>query len=315
MSKTILFLLPFLFLSFFSNAQYDDYQVDSIVIHRQYKQKTVVGLSNEIAKDFEDRRCLLRAFYTYITYNMKYDDKAGNESQRRMEQYYSVGNIRKGDEQEMETFLRIKKGVCWHFGTLFAKLCAVQGIDVEMITGTRRGLNLPETLTDNHLWNAVEIDGEMKMIECTVNINLPYNKEEFDELFLVDPEVFIYSSIPMDPAKQYLEKPISYASFKRLVWPLPMFNLLRVKELTPSFKHITPRRDGSAQINFKLDNYRQIDYIEVFQNNRLIKSIPVKKATISFTLPITKKGELSIQTVRILNGYRHQRYLVDYEVM
>ena len=315
MSKRFLFLLLFLFLSFISNAQYEDYEVDSIVIHRQYKQKTVVGLSNEIAKDFDDRRCLLRAFYTYITYNMKYDVKAGNESQRRMEMYYSEGNIRKGDEQEMETLLKINKGVCWHFGTLFAKLCEVQGIEVEMITGTRRGLELPETLTSNHLWNAVEIDGERKMIECTININLPYNKEDFDELFLVDPEVFIYSSIPMDPAKQYLEKPISYASFKRLVWPSTMFNLLRVKELTPSFKNITPRRDGSAQINFKLDNYRQIDYIEVFLNNRLIKSFPVKKAAISFTLPITKKGELSIQTVRILNGYRHQRYLVDYEVM
>ncbi|MFD3408830.1 transglutaminase domain-containing protein [Aquirufa sp. HETE-83D] len=315
MSKTILFFLLFLFPSFLLNAQYEDYQVDSIVIHKQYKQKTVVGLSNEIAKDFEDRRCILRAFYIYITYNMKYDVKAGNESQRRMEMYYSEGNIRKGDEQEMETLLKINKGVCWHFGTLFAKLCAVQGIDVELITGTRRGLELPETLTANHLWNAVEIDGEMKMIECTINSTLPYNKEDYDELFLVDPEVFIYSSIPLDPAKQYLEKPINYAAFKRLVWPSTMFNLLQVKELAPSFKYIKPRRDGSAQINFKLGDFRQIDYIEVFQNNRLIKSIPVKKAAISFTLPITTKGELSIQTVKIKNGYRYQHYLLDYEVM
>lgn len=113
--------------------------------------------------------------------------------------------------------MRTKKGVCWHFGNLFAKLCVVQGIDVEIISGTRRAKVLPDTLALNHLWNAVEIDGEMKMIDCTISYKLPYKKEYFDHLFLVDPEVFIYSSIPLDPAKQYLEKPIGYESFKRLV--------------------------------------------------------------------------------------------------
>jgi hypothetical protein len=315
MFKTFLLVLPFTLFSFLSNAQYEDYQVDSIVIHKQYKQKTIMGLSTEIAKDFDDRRCLLRAFYIYITYNMKYDVKAGREFQKKRSLCGSEESLRKVDEQELVNLLRTKKGVCWHFGTLFAKLCAVQGIDVEMITGTRRGLEPPETLLENHLWNSVEIDGERKMIECTINHTMPYKKEEFDEMFLVDPEVFIYSSMPVDPAKQYLEKPISYASFKQLVWPTSMFNLLQVKELTPSFKSIKPRRDGSAQINFKMDNYSQIDSLEVFLDKRLIKTIPINKAGISFTLPKTKKGELSIQAVKTKAGYKYQWYLLDYDIL
>lgn len=314
MIKSIQLVFLFLFLSYSSNAQYEDYQVDSIVIHKRYKQKTVEGLSTEIAKDFEDRRCLLRAFYIYITYNMQYDNKAGDESRKRRDLYNSIEDMQLGDEKELEIFLRTKKGVCWHFGTLFARMCAVQGIDVEMITGTRRGLVLPDELTANHLWNSVEIDGEKKMIECTINHTLPYNKMDFDEMFLVDPEVFIYSSIPMDPAKQYIENPITYATFKRLIWPHTMFNLLQVKELNHRFKSIIPRRDGLAQINFKLDRYYKIDSLEVFLNNRLIKAIPVKKSTISISVPITHDGTLSIQAVRQKNGYRQNWYLLDYEI-
>lgn len=315
MYKSILFLSSHLLISFLSNAQYEDYQVDSIVIHKQYKQKTIVGLSNEIAKDFEDRRCLIRAFYMYITYNMQYDVQVGNENKKRKYVVKTMEDVRKSDEQEMLKLLRTKKGVCWHFGNLFAKLCAVQGIDVEIISGTRRAKVLPDTLALNHLWNAVEIDGEMKMIDCTISYKLPYKKEDFDHLFLVDPEVFIYSNIPIDPEKQYLEKPISYESFKRLVWPQPMFNLLQVKELTPRYKRIKPRKDGIAQFSFKIDNHSQIDSLEVYINNKYIKSIPANKEAISIALPVTPLSWISIQAVKIKNGFKHSWYLLDYDVL
>ena len=315
MFKSTVVVFCLLSIHFLSIAQYEDYQVDSIVIHKQYKQKTVVGLSNEIAKDFEDRRCLIRAFYMYITYNMQYDINAGNENKKRKYIVKTIEDIRKSDEQEMLKLLRTKKGVCWHFGNLFTRLCAVQGIDVEMISGTRRAKVLPDTLALNHLWNAVEIDGEMKMIDCTISYKLPYKKADFDQFFLVDPEVFIYSSIPLDTDKQYLEKPISYESFKKLVWPQPMFNLLQVKDLIPRHKRIVPRRDGIAQFNFKIDNQIQIDSLEVYVNNRFIKSIPANKASISISLPVTSLSWISIQAVKIKNGFKQNWYLLDYDVL
>lgn len=315
MCKSFLLLLLFLLISFFSNAQYEDYQVDSIVIHKQYKKKTVVGLSNEIAKDFEDRRCLIRAFYMYITYHMQYDVQTGMENKKRKYTVKTMEDIIKSDEQEMLKLLRTKKGVCWHFGNLLTKLCEVQGIDVEIISGTRRAKVLPDTLSYSHLWNAVEIDGEMKMIDCTISYKLPYKKSDFDQLFLVDPEVFIYSSIPVDPAKQYLEKPISYESFKRLVWPQPMFNLLQVKDLTPRFKRIKPQRDGIAQFNFKIDNHSQIDSLEIYLNNKYIKSIPANKPSISIALPVTSLSWISIQAIKIKDGLKQKWYLLDYDVL
>jgi transglutaminase/protease-like cytokinesis protein 3 len=246
---------------------------------------------------------------------MQYDINAGNENKKRKYIVKTIEDIRKSDEQEMLKLLRTKKGVCWHFGNLFTRLCAVQGIDVEMISGTRRAKVLPDTLALNHLWNAVEIDGEMKMIDCTISYKLPYKKADFDQFFLVDPEVFIYSSIPLDTDKQYLEKPISYESFKKLVWPQPMFNLLQVKDLIPRHKRIVPRRDGIAQFNFKIDNQIQIDSLEVYVNNRFIKSIPANKASISISLPVTSLSWISIQAVKIKNGFKQNWYLLDYDVL
>ena len=315
MFKSFLFLSSLLLISILSYAQYEDYQVDSIVIHKQYKQKTVVGLSNEIAKDFEDRRCLIRAFYMFITYNMQYDIQAGNENKKRKYVVKTMDDIIKSDEQEMLKLLKTKKGVCWHFGNLFAKLCAIQGIDVEIISGTRRAKVLPDTLAPTHLWNAVEIDGEMKMIDCTISYSLPYKKEDFDHLFLVDPEVFIYSSIPLESDKQYIVNPISYEAFKRLVWPQPMFNLLQVKDLTPRFKRIKPRRDGIAQFNFKIENHSQIDSLEVYVNNKYIKSIPANKSAISIALPVTALSWISIQAIKIKDGFKHKWYLLDYDIL
>ncbi len=315
MLKSFFLVLSLLQISFLSNAQYEDYEVDSIVIHRQYKQKTVVGLSNEIAKDFEDRRCLLRAFYIYITYNMQYDVQTGIENKKRKYTVKTMDDIIKSDEQEMLKLIRTKKGVCWHFGNLFSKLCAVQGIDVEIISGTRRAKVLPDTLSYSHLWNAVEIDGEVKLIDCTISYKLPYKKEDFDRLFLVDPEVFIYSCIPVDPAKQYLQKPRSYESFKRLVSPQPMFNLLQVKELTPRFKRISSRSDGIARFNFKIENHNQIDFLEVYVNNKYVKSIPADKSAISIELPVTSLSWISIQAIKIKDGFKHKWYLLDYDVL
>jgi hypothetical protein len=315
MFKSFLIVLSLLLISFFSNAQYEDYQVDSIVIHKQYNQKTVEGLSNEIAKDFEDRRCLIRAFYIYITYNMVYDVKVGLENAKRAYSIETDEDLRKGNEQEILKLLRTKRGVCWHFGNLFAELCAVQGIDVELIAGTRRTKQLPDKLSLNHLWNAVEIDGEMKMIDCTFDHSMPYKKEDFDQYFLVDPEVFIYSNIPMEPEKQYLDTPISYEAFKRLVWPYKMFNLLNVKNLTPRFKNILPRNSGNTTINFKMENFKQIDSLEIFVNNKLVQSIPADKPFVSIPIPFRSLSWISIQAVKYKNGSRFYWSLLNYDVL
>jgi hypothetical protein len=315
MFKSFLIVLSLLLIPFFSDAQYEDYQVDSIVIHKQYKQKTVAGLSNEIAKDFEDRRCLIRAFYMYITYNMIYDDKVGIENAKREYLIETDEDLRKSNEQEILKLLRTKRGVCWHFGYLFAGLCAVQGIDVEVIVGTRRTKKLPDELSLKHLWNAVEIDGEMKMIDCTFDHTMPYKKADFDQFFLVDPEVFIYSSIPMKPEKQYLDTPISYEAFKRLVWPSQMFNLLNVKNLTPRFKYILPRNSGNTIISFKMENFKQIDSLEIFVNNKFVRSVPADRPLVSIPVPFRSLSWISIQAVKYKNESKFNWNLLNYEVL
>lgn len=315
MLKSFLAVLCLLLISFLSDAQYTDSQVDSIVIHKKYIQKTVEGLSNEIAQDFEDRNCLLRAFYMYITYNMQYDLNAGVENRKRKYTVKTMDDIIKSDAQEMLKLLRTKKGVCWHFGNLFTKLCAVQGIDVEIISGARRVKELPDTLISTHLWNAVEIDGEMKMIDCTISFKLPYDKADFDQFYLVDPEVFIYSCFPSEPEKQYLKTPISYAAFKNLVWPYKMFNVLQVRELTPRFKNLLPRNKGLSNFSFKMDNYRQIDSLEVYVNSKFVRSIPADRSLVSIPLPVTSQSWINIRAVKYTDGIKQNWNLLYYDVL
>ncbi len=268
-------------------------------------------MSHEIAKDFEDRRCLLRAFYIYITYNMKYDMRAWEETAKHRAMILSQKEHDRLDQKDIARMLWTKRGVCWHFGNLFAQLCAVQGIEVERIEGARKSDDLPEYLASTHLWNAVEIDGEMKMIDCTIKSDLPHQREDFDELFLVDPEVFIYSCYPENPEKQYLERPISYEAFKKMVWPHTMFTLLQVRDLMPRYKRLPPRRDGRAQINFKLTNQAKVDYLEVFVNDKLFKSLPVTKSAFSIALPNPIMGVVSIKAIKVNSGNKEKWDFLD----
>lgn len=94
-----------------------------------------------------------------------------------------------------------------------------------------------------------------------------------------------------------------------------MFNLLQVKELTPRFKQIKPQRDGIARFNFKISNQQQIDFLEIYLNNKYIKSIPANKAAISIALPVTSLSWISIQAVKMKDGFKHSWYLLDYDVL
>jgi transglutaminase/protease-like cytokinesis protein 3 len=315
MSKLYLVLFLLFSFVFLVEAQYEDYQVDSIVIHKKYKQKTFKGLSNEIAQDFEDRKCLIRAFYIYVTYYMVYDKNIADENDYRSKWYASQEEIRKAEESDILKALRTKKGVCWHFGNLFARLCAEQGIEVELITGTRRTFDLPFALTPSHLWNAVEIDGEMKMIDCTINHSESYNKVDYDQFYLIDPETFIYSAIPVDPQKQYIEKPISYEAFQKLVWPHQMFNVLQLQELYPRYKQIVSKNEKPVNFKFKLENFRQIESLEIYVNNQFLKSIKVDKTQFMIPLSLRNLKAISIQAVTNKGGLKYNWYLLDYEII
>jgi hypothetical protein len=94
-----------------------------------------------------------------------------------------------------------------------------------------------------------------------------------------------------------------------------MFNLLQVKDLTPRFKRIKPQRDGIAQFNFKIDNHSQIDSLEIYLNNKYIKSIPANKPSISIALPAPSLSWISIQAIKFKDGLKQKWYLLDYDVL
>ena len=78
---------------------------------------------------------------------------------------------------------------------------------------------------------------------------------------------------------------------------------------------IIPRKDGITQFDFKIDNHSQIDSLEVYLNNKYIKSIQANKAAISIALPVISLSWISIQAVKMKDGFKHSWYLIDYDVL
>jgi transglutaminase/protease-like cytokinesis protein 3 len=119
------------------SAQYQEHQVDSIVLHKIYRAHTIKTISKEIGEDFLDQNNLIRAIYIFLASKMTYDLDFGNESFRIRSAAKTKEELNKITDSELERALRLRKGVCWEYAYLFKKLCYYQGIDSEVIPGMR----------------------------------------------------------------------------------------------------------------------------------------------------------------------------------
>lgn len=103
-------------------AQYEERQVDSIVLHKVYKARSIKAISHEIGEDFLDQNNLIRAMYIFLASRMTYDLDFGNESFRIRSEPKTKEEQDKIADSELERALRLRKGVCWEFAYLFKKL-------------------------------------------------------------------------------------------------------------------------------------------------------------------------------------------------
>jgi hypothetical protein len=82
----------------------------------------------------------------------------------------------------------------------------------------------------NHAWNAVRIDGRWQLMDPTWGAGYLDNRMRFvrffqEHYFLTDPGAFVFDHFPEDPHWQLLERPLSAADYRNLVYLRPMFFL------------------------------------------------------------------------------------------
>ena len=160
-----------------------------------------------------------RAVYTWMAYNIKYDDVAFN-------------NKTYGFMDALEV-LKEQKAVCAGYSELFSYLCSQLNLEVKSVSGWSKGygykqeemLNMKSIPDSDHAWNLVKIDGEWRCFDATwgsgYGINLPNGMlksvQEFDDQwFNCSPEEFVFSHYPESQEDLHLEKPISLKSFFKL---------------------------------------------------------------------------------------------------
>ena len=124
-----------------------------------------------------------------------------------------------------ENVLKNRKAVCIGYATLLKEMCAIAGIECEIINGysktTINDINRKLSKTD-HAWNAVKLYGRWYLLDATWGTGFFDEKRKktikhFVELYyLTPPNNFIKTHFPTDKKWQLLGKPITKLSFTRM---------------------------------------------------------------------------------------------------
>ena len=184
-------------------------------------------LSIRISNDFNTDEEKVRAIFVWITENIKYDMSdykvlivprtIGYWSDYDLER-----TLRKREQQKIDSAIRTKRAKCYGYSLLFAKLCQKLNIEAGVIKGYAKtdtrdiGRNRPYK---NHVWNAVKINGDWKLIDTTwgadhENITSKIFVKHFsDYYFFPNPKEFISHHFPESTKWQLLEKPLTKRQF------------------------------------------------------------------------------------------------------
>ncbi len=179
----------------FNNYTYTDVKAIRIPETETYNTSSI---ANYIQTNFTTEKDRLRAIYTWITSNIRYNKDS---------MYYSFWG--EDPERKLSSVLKTRKGVCENFASLLTRIANKCGIPAHVVNGyTKMGGTVKWT---GHGWSAVYIDNEWLLCDPTWDAGFTTTTN----YFLVPPSQFIENHMPFDPLWQLLEYPISHKEFRQ----------------------------------------------------------------------------------------------------
>lgn len=121
--------------------------------------------------------------------------------------------------QDYESVLKKRKGVCSGYVSVLNEMCRLAGIESVGIHGYSKGFGYQGKLGSrpDHEWNAVNIGGKWRLVDCTWDAGhvdrKTWIKNYSDEWLFLEPQYFIYSHLPERDEDQFLKEPISREQF------------------------------------------------------------------------------------------------------
>ncbi len=281
--------------------------VDTIVLNYE-EFDSIEELSNRIAQDFHSEKERVRAVYTWVANNIRYDEYIMQSPKFLL--YTSQKDLEKQIEKRINksanTTFNTQKGICYDYAALFYKICTSLDINTKIINGfaktkvTATDLDYNLKLYNNHAWNKVYIDNKPYLIDTTWSLTIIPNKNGYIkdinyDYFLTNPNLFILDHYPENFEDSLINNDISALSFInhpkiylkeykgiRLIRPLKS-KIDRYKKTNTKFTFQTIKSINKVSFYFGNQFYDDVSYS--FKSNIL---------TFDLDLKDTKESNLTI---------------------
>lgn len=268
-----------------------DYErVDATIQLYPKKFNTPEEFSRFLTRDFTTEEDKVRAIYTWLIENVRYDP----EEYKKFN--YSFANYRERNQKEEKTRTKIiertlKEGVavCEGYAFVFEKMCQLQGIENYVIQGDIKTQfeDIGRPFRKRHGWNAAKIDGTWYLFDAT------WGAGKYHEKFIKQPSYFFYKTAPEQLIKShypemvedtFLSETISFEEFSKaplLISP----NLLREDILSPKGGTLLSF-SSLSEIYFEIQaaTPKEIEYAYGTTKESVLFS--EKEGIIHFTVPV-----------------------------
>lgn len=161
-----------------------------------------------VAESDKDRAWLV---YRWVTHHFKHDSRLASR----------IGDPEK---RSLEELYQLAGGSCAVYANVIQRLMMRAGLEVKTIYGIAKGGVATSMLNGkpvNHVWNAIRVDGEWKLIDATwgaghVGRN-GFQREQSDLFFLIPPNLAVLSHFDAsDELGHQRRYGVSYKTFKEL---------------------------------------------------------------------------------------------------
>ncbi|MHB9294581.1 putative Cell division coordinator CpoB [Pillotina sp. SPG140] len=178
----------------------------------EFIRRLALFINQNSANDFDK----VKKAHDWVALNIRYD-AAGFLSGNTPSQ--SLGNV-----------LTSGLAVCQGYSDVLKALLDALNIESVTISGYGRGygatiFTIDDPRNSNHAWNKVKINGTWYLIDSTWDAGhldgRQYVADYSTGYLFLEPDKFVYTHFPTNPAEQLLAKPLSAAEFSRLpkTWP------------------------------------------------------------------------------------------------
>lgn len=288
------------------------------------------SLAAYLAQDLHSDREKIRAIYRWIGDRIEYD----------VEAFLSGREV----AMSAEEVLKKRHGVCGGFASLFEELATNAGLEVKSITGYAKAYGSVQGShfdKPNHVWNAIKIDGEWRMIDATWGAGYvkdgKYSKVLSEAFFLVPPEQFVFSHLPLEDSWQLQHTPhLSQQEFESLpLIPSTFFhNSISVIEAWATSKkadfsgsfvqtfdlpyHAASIEQAPLEFDLKLDHPYQFKIkTDMFEKIALVQTdqwIEMEKQEQQFSLNFSSRVQGQLRVMAKKFGEQEYTSLLAYEL-